>query len=745
MTVGERLQSYRKQHNLSQEELAKQLFVTRQTISLWETDQTLPTIDNLIRLKDILEVSIDDILTEPEEKDEEENKPLESYEFKYNKPILKSVFKTSNSKSFWAHLLLTLLLILNAVRTYFVVTDDISKGLYWGFAIIAVIFFIRYIISIARVWSISKNNALKNTYKYEVFDGVIRVTVTKDDETFAVRNITPESVSRCWSTKDLYVFEHQKTVYCIKKQCLNSNSYLHLFFYNGKQFKQKSINALSITSNIFFVLSFLTIFAGVICTSAMSASNNLYYENMWVFFLFLPIPLISIILGAIKLKRKEKGTKNIVAGIVMAFLLIVYGSFAFIYEEPETVVRPTVDVEIESDEEATVVFDYISEIEKTVKIDLPDSAIITDTSALAGYDVITMKISDYDAQKFENDQMKFEFWTAQLREDYDQLLPYRYLDTDADYYLLYNTTYDTYNTIPSVDGEYRLWYLCYYCDDNCFKAINYMVIYYTEHQSLWEHSIENNYLIGDALEKVGLKDCYATSPYIGNMDASEDDEMVYFIKDERRNSAYHDLYLAVETYDQIYFYDFAEYGEDDGGAYSEDLYLADLDGDGVDEIIVHRFVGASCGGGAYISQIFKFDDTYPYFHRIFNSQSEDSFYTGFASTLKNNFKIEIKNVFTGYKTVLDFGDTADKYYSLYWDESGTPLIDKYGYVSSRSFFSEFYPEDTDKDGIYEIVCLQYHSLIDNSDCIGYAKSVLKYNEEYKTFVVIDAEFIPYEE
>ena len=62
MTVGERIQQCRKIHNLSQEELGKRLFVSRQTISQWETDQTLPTIDNLMRLKEVFGISIDTLL-----------------------------------------------------------------------------------------------------------------------------------------------------------------------------------------------------------------------------------------------------------------------------------------------------------------------------------------------------------------------------------------------------------------------------------------------------------------------------------------------------------------------------------------------------------------------------------------------------------------------------------------------------------------------------------------------------------
>ena len=64
MTISEKIQLYRKNARLSQEELAKSLLVSRQTISLWENGQTLPTIDNLIRLKEIFGVSLDEMLCE---------------------------------------------------------------------------------------------------------------------------------------------------------------------------------------------------------------------------------------------------------------------------------------------------------------------------------------------------------------------------------------------------------------------------------------------------------------------------------------------------------------------------------------------------------------------------------------------------------------------------------------------------------------------------------------------------------
>lgn len=52
----------RKRHNLSQEELAEQLFVTRQAVSRWENGETTPSIDTLKALVEKFQVSAGDLL-----------------------------------------------------------------------------------------------------------------------------------------------------------------------------------------------------------------------------------------------------------------------------------------------------------------------------------------------------------------------------------------------------------------------------------------------------------------------------------------------------------------------------------------------------------------------------------------------------------------------------------------------------------------------------------------------------------
>lgn len=62
MSIGENIRELRKEKGLTQEDLAKLLFVSQDTISLWELNKSLPDIKSLIELTKIFEVSSDFIL-----------------------------------------------------------------------------------------------------------------------------------------------------------------------------------------------------------------------------------------------------------------------------------------------------------------------------------------------------------------------------------------------------------------------------------------------------------------------------------------------------------------------------------------------------------------------------------------------------------------------------------------------------------------------------------------------------------
>ena len=59
MTFGERLYELRNEKNISQEELAEVLDVSRQSISKWENDKAYPEMTRLLFMSDYFDVSLD--------------------------------------------------------------------------------------------------------------------------------------------------------------------------------------------------------------------------------------------------------------------------------------------------------------------------------------------------------------------------------------------------------------------------------------------------------------------------------------------------------------------------------------------------------------------------------------------------------------------------------------------------------------------------------------------------------------
>ncbi|MEC5302642.1 MULTISPECIES: helix-turn-helix transcriptional regulator [Bacillota] len=56
------LAKLRKEENVSQEELAQKLFVSKQTIYKWENNRSSPDIDNVLVLSEYFNVSVEDLL-----------------------------------------------------------------------------------------------------------------------------------------------------------------------------------------------------------------------------------------------------------------------------------------------------------------------------------------------------------------------------------------------------------------------------------------------------------------------------------------------------------------------------------------------------------------------------------------------------------------------------------------------------------------------------------------------------------
>ena len=82
--IGIRLAALRKEHGLSQEELAFRLAVSRQAISKWERGESLPDTENLIALSRLYEITLDELINgaPSEEPKKSEEAPEEESEKK---------------------------------------------------------------------------------------------------------------------------------------------------------------------------------------------------------------------------------------------------------------------------------------------------------------------------------------------------------------------------------------------------------------------------------------------------------------------------------------------------------------------------------------------------------------------------------------------------------------------------------------------------------------------------------------
>lgn len=62
MTIADKIKYLRKENNMTQEDLANKLNVSRQTISKWETNTAIPDADNIVAISKLFNITTDELL-----------------------------------------------------------------------------------------------------------------------------------------------------------------------------------------------------------------------------------------------------------------------------------------------------------------------------------------------------------------------------------------------------------------------------------------------------------------------------------------------------------------------------------------------------------------------------------------------------------------------------------------------------------------------------------------------------------
>ena len=471
MTVGEKIQFFRKTRGLSQEELGQKMLVSRQTVSLWEMDKTMPTVDNLLRLKDLFSISIDDMLSETEPIEEAAIEPREAYVFQYNKEELHEVFKKvrlpliKHAVIFGIACIILLLLCLGNEA------NDAEIGIIFGAFLLGMISHIKGYFTYKKAWKAADCKILESTYSYEVFDGYFMLNISRNGEITRTFKIYFGDIEKSQILGKYLVLQIAGQSFILKKDALGKNS---LFLSNYSTIPPKAEakppkSLFKTVSVLLSVCSVLTIFGALYGVASLSAMNHADVDNMWIFFLFIPIPIASIAFGLFLKARGYKYLSNVVVGIVMAALLCIYGSFSLLFA----------GITSHSDEP-------ILKVEELLEIDIPTHTRINTMDLTDGtqsmprgyvYSTSDVYFEETVAEAFEAQMQTDARWIVDIPNDMVGITSY-YCDVlTSDYYLIYNKDTKEFNTVPSEGGTYEFINILYNKENHTMKIVEYQIEY----------------------------------------------------------------------------------------------------------------------------------------------------------------------------------------------------------------------------------------------------------------------------
>lgn len=341
------------------------------------------------------------------------------------------------------------------------------------FALLEIYIFIYYKNCLESVTERFQNNRIKKgmaeaSGENEFYEDYIIISDKKSSVT-----INYSEISRCVETDTNFYFEYpNKNIIIIiqKNKCdLELINFIRSKFKNlennlGDNSKIKGVdnfknidNTLSISyfMTFLFILTIGSLWGALWLYSVIDELNPQhgfnFLKNTWIFWCWLPIPITSIVFGY---KYKNKGincTKNIIGGFIIAFLLLVYGSFClmpFFSEDYSKIndYKNYIDANIPSNGELEIHYwgNYFDDDKRE-------------------YSIINVYYDNVDVSNLVSSIENSENWilSTKIKSELKILLPSQYRAKEDLYYSVYNKTTNEYNTIPNESGVYEIYAMRY--------------------------------------------------------------------------------------------------------------------------------------------------------------------------------------------------------------------------------------------------------------------------------------------
>ncbi len=334
MTIGEKIQHYRKKLNISQEELGNQLSVSRQSVSLWEKDVTMPTVDNIKRLAEIFSVTVDQLMSTEEVEQETESKEIL---YTLTEKDVKKVRFSFSAR--YIYMIIFLVIISILWRAYLPAYDGEDKTvlcLLLGIAVGLLAGYIGTIVTIKRNFAYLVKNCTRRVYSMKFLDDCLQLKIYTDRQPDVLKVVKYNEINHIWCIDNLYWVQLPDFNFIVNKDQLpfGCQFFSLLNRQSIKVVSKSTFNGLQFASGILFVATLLSLFIGMFSMSFVLVANNVsgvdFVNYTWAMYLALPIPIASIVVGCVLKKQGRPYKKNVIAGIIFTVLLCLYGSFWFL-------------------------------------------------------------------------------------------------------------------------------------------------------------------------------------------------------------------------------------------------------------------------------------------------------------------------------------------------------------------------------------------------------------------------------
>lgn len=335
MAVGEKIQAYRKALGISQEELGQRLLVSRQTISLWEKGQTMPTIDNLIRLKEIFGVSVDEILDVGNEADagktpsEPEPMPNEAYTVLFTKEELREIGKEIGKPLYRNAILFSAFFLYWIFTSLWNSASDGIIGFIIGAFLFGAIAHGRRIYDHKKLQKQWPERAASTVYEYKIYTDYLYINLYRNNEKMRQSKFYFEDIEFMQHVGRFLCICVSGQLYYLRKSDLSENSFFYAYLYQNPNKMRKSPvpDKWKTISNLLFAVTLCTPIA---IGPLVGLFGEDFERDMWILYLLTPIPIASIVYGCVWKAKGRNCKKNIIVGIIVLVLLCIFGSFTFL-------------------------------------------------------------------------------------------------------------------------------------------------------------------------------------------------------------------------------------------------------------------------------------------------------------------------------------------------------------------------------------------------------------------------------